>query len=285
MSSKKQNLTCHPSKKNNGFSCYSLEQLKKIAGTLNKRGKNIPTNTNNRIELWKNINNVMKDSCSEEWCWINQGILSNINDDELRQKTFKPIHPDEWLDNKYAWLSNFDIDAVMEQYEDIYKDFLFLGPVPIDFDDIYTELSGKTLQNLYKQGKRRIGIVFNLDPHWKGGSHWVCMYIDMNDINNGMIAFYDSYGMEPGNEIQDLMSKFVSQGLSDEPNIVLEPIYNPVQHQHKNSECGMYCINLINSMLKTNGTREDFINVCKDIINDEKMNSFRKFYFLDNGKK
>ena len=102
----------------------------------------------------------------------------------------------------------------------------------------------------------------------------------MNDINNGIVAFYDSYGIEPGHEIQDLMSKFVSQGLSIEPNIILEPIYNPIQHQHKNSECGMYCINLIINMLKTKGTRNDFINVCNDIINDEKMNSFRKFYFL-----
>ena len=114
---------------------------------------------------------MLKDSCSR---YVeNQGILSNVNDDELRHKTFKPIHPDEWLDNKYAWLSNFDIDAVMAQYEDLYKDFVFLGPVPIDFEDIYTELSGKTLQNLYKQGKRRIGIVFNLDPHWKD----VCILI------------------------------------------------------------------------------------------------------------
>ena len=139
MSSNNQNLTCHPSKKNNGFSCYSLNQLKKIAGTLNKRGKNISLNTNNRLELWNNINNVMKDSCSKEWCWINQGILSNVNDDELRQKTFKPIHPDEWLDNKYAWLSNFDIDAVMEQYEDLYKDFVFLGPAVPMILKIYTQ--------------------------------------------------------------------------------------------------------------------------------------------------
>jgi hypothetical protein len=38
-------------------------------------------------------------------------------------------------------------------------------------------------------------------------------------------------------------------------------------------------------MLKTNGTCEDFINVCKNIINDEEMNSLRKYYFLNNGKK
>jgi hypothetical protein len=281
---KSKNTTCHPMKENSGFTCYTLEQLKKIARILNKRGKNIKISSNKK-ELWNQINKEMKKECSQEWCWIKTGILSNINDDNLREKTFKPTHPDEWLQNQRAWLSNFDIDSVMEQYEDVYKDFVFLGPVPIDFEDIYTELSNQNLHNLIKNGKRRIGIVFNLDPHWKGGSHWVCMFISIDKDNKGIIAFYDSYGVEPSEEIQDLMSKFISQGISKEPQVFLEPIYNPIQHQHLNSECGMYCINLIINMLKTEGTREDFIQQCNDTIDDDTMNSFRKNFFIDNGRK
>lgn len=276
------NPSCHPSKKKNGFSCYSYDQLKQIAQKLNERGKNIKISKTKKT-LWNNINNAMKQQCSKEWCWINDGILSDINSNN--NNIFMPIHPDEWVDDKYSWLSNFDIDAVMRQYEDIYDDFLFLGPVPIDFEDVFTELSNQNLHNIYNTGKKRIGIVFNLDRHDEDGSHWVCMYIDVKNLEHGMIAYYDSYGLEPNDAISDLMSKFVSQGLIANPKIILEPIYNPIQHQHKNSECGMYCINLITSMLKTNGHRDDFINMCKNIIDDETMNGFRKHYFLNNGKK
>ena len=39
-------------------------------------------------------------------------------------------------------------------------------------------------------GLRKLGIVINFDPHYKGGSHWVGMYMD---INKGGIYFFDSY--------------------------------------------------------------------------------------------
>ena len=38
--------------------------------------------------------------------------------------------PDEWKDDK-KWLSTTDIDKVLEQYEDAYHDFIYLGVNPI----------------------------------------------------------------------------------------------------------------------------------------------------------
>ena len=60
------------------------------------------------------------------------------------------------------------------------KDFIFLGAVPIDFDSL-DELGIKDLDldDLVKKGKSKIGIVFNLDEHWKDGSHWVALYTDL----------------------------------------------------------------------------------------------------------
>ena len=34
--------------------------------------------------------------------------------------------------NKYTWLSTTDINAVMKQYERMYDNFAFFGPVPVD---------------------------------------------------------------------------------------------------------------------------------------------------------
>jgi hypothetical protein len=42
--------------------------------------------------------------------------------------------PRSWKKNKYEWLSSVDIESVMDQYEEKYPEFKFLGPTPIDFD-------------------------------------------------------------------------------------------------------------------------------------------------------
>ena len=81
------------------------------------------------------------------------------------------------------------------------------------------------------------------------------------------------------------MSKFIIQGYqSNIDNIDIEPLFNPIQHQHENSECGVYSINFIVSMLKNNGLKSNFFQICKDIIDDKTMNSFREIYFRDDGK-
>ena len=131
-----------------------------------------------------------------------------------------------------------------------------------------------------------IGIVFNLDPHYKSGSHWVGLFLNVSNTEKGIVAFYDSYGMEPTKEVINLMSKFIIQGYESDidENIDIEPLYNPIQHQHENSECGVYSINFIVSMLKNNGNKENFAEICKNIIRDKDMNKFRDFYFRDDGK-
>ena len=42
--------------------------------------------------------------------------------------------PLKWKENKNEWLNTLDIEAVMKQYEKKYNNFIFIGPVPIDFD-------------------------------------------------------------------------------------------------------------------------------------------------------
>ena len=59
---------------------------------------------------------------------------------------------------------------------------------------------------------------------------------------------------------------------------------NNIRHQFKGSECGVYSINFIVSMLKNNGLKCNFFQICRDIIDDKTMNSFREVYFRDDGK-
>ena len=55
----------------------------------------------------------------------------------------------------------------------------------------------------------------------------------------------------------------------------LEIKINNVRHQYKNSECGVYCIYFIISLL--NGKK--FEDVVNNIMTDDQMNSKRKDFF------
>ena len=36
------------------------------------------------------------------------------------------------------------------------------------------------LRDNLKEGKTKVGIIFNTDPHTEDGEHWVAMYMDLN---------------------------------------------------------------------------------------------------------
>ena len=131
-------------------------------------------------------------------------------------ETFRPEKPSEWYQNHKAWLSTSDIQHVLLQYEDKYPEFFFVGPVPIDFDKriskqkcISDELCKINIPDLYKEGKRYIGVVFNLDPHDAPGSHWVSLFAD---LKNGGVYYYDSVGKFPKKEVVRLMQRMTKQG-------------------------------------------------------------------------
>ncbi len=85
----------------------------------------------------------------------------------------------------------------MKQYEAEYPCFVFIGPSPIDYDTheykgvcVWEELCKFNLYKHKNKGIRKIRIIFNLDPHTKGGSHWVCAFIH---IPRQEIYYMDSY--------------------------------------------------------------------------------------------
>ena len=47
-------------------------------------------------------------------------------------------------------------------------------------------ISNINFHDLEKSGKNKIGMVINLDEHWKEGSHWVALY---TDLKNNQIYF------------------------------------------------------------------------------------------------
>ena len=278
-------------------SCFTIESLRKIATKWNETNPmmkiKFDTITTGKT-LWSSINNVMKYKCNNEVCWLKQDFIKSSDLAKELLKNFKPFMPKKWSENPREWLNTIDIRDVMNQYEIKYPSFEFIGPVPMDFDTklgfgecVVDELCKISLDNLIKKGKTQIGVIFNLDKHTQSGSHWVAMHCNMNNSNSntsattdskkGEICYWDSYGMEPNPEVVVLMNRLKEQAskLENNNNIDLEIKINKNRHQYKNSECGMYCIYFITSLLDG----KTFENVVQNIVDDDTMNGKRNDFY------
>lgn len=312
----------------------------------------------NKIKISKDGEQMMSEvrsklNCKDDLCVLKKKVIG----DDL-SGYFKPSRPKTWDINKNEWASTTDIDDVLKQYEGKYEDFKYLGAVPIDFDKkissdtcISNDLCKINMKKLWDENYRKLGMVFNLDPHDKPGSHWVSMFVDMK---NGGIYYFDSVGTYPPKEVQALMGRIATQlnnclcdktinkehisdihsvekyllkdakkGSNklylntdwlvpdtvifientpykvvdvkpDESYIQVEPsltsnykkntrviekcwrqFYNDIQHQQKNTECGIYSMYFITELLKG----KNFSDFLGRRIPDEHIEKYRyKFY-------
>ena len=219
----------------------------------------------------------MNNICSNEKCWLNQQFMKNNSSKILNNYTFAPDAPVSWKSNPNEWLSSVDIDKVMQQYEHKFPKFIFLGPTPIDFDNkklfgqcVWNELCNFNLKDLIDNKKTKIGIVFNTDPHYLEGSHWICMFID---VKNEFIFYFDSNASRTPPQINKLTKRIIKQGKL--LNIDFKYYKNKVEHQKTNTECGMYVLYVISQLLQEKMTPDSF-NVR---IPDKNMIKLRKILF------
>ena len=279
-----EKLNCSPKDKKeiNGFTCYTDKSLYKLRDLWNARHPDVKINTNNTKEIHSLLTEYLSGVCNKESCWLKQknefGPVSHDMTD-----SFAPESPDEWKENPNEWLSSVDIMKVMKQYEKAYKCFDFIGPTPIDFDTrklygecVWEELCNFSLADQIKNGKTKIGIIFNTDPHNRPGQHWISMFIN---IKSGFIFFFDSTGEKPSAEIMKLVNRVKEQGLSLSPKKVFKFDSNSgIEHQYGNTECGIYSLFFIVHMLEDKMT-EHYLKT--HIIKDDYMQKFRKVYFND----
>ena len=273
-------LNCSPMVKNKKVvqtSCMTSEVLLKIRDEYNKdhADKIIAAKP---VMIWHELR--MKLDSQDERKWVNE-----IDDVQLRsqikKQLFAPEHPPDWFENKNEWLSNFDINMVMEQYEMENKDFKYLGTTPIDYDYILDKTENTCVENnlckfnlkkLLGQGKRRVAAVFNLDRHDQSGSHWVSLFID---VNKKIIMFFDSASSSVPKQISKFITNVKQQGLKE--NIRFESISNKKIHQSGGTECGVYSIHFIIEMLKQpDKAMQVFLH---EKISDNEVEKYRSVYF------
>jgi hypothetical protein len=289
--------------KNSSKTCFSKESLIKLIEAWNT------TNSNNKIKykskdsiktLWNFLNNKLKGICDEgkDWCWT--GALKNMTSNSeikneiknIANKELIPEKPLEWMKNPKTWLSNYDIEEVMVQYEQNkqYK-YKFIGVFPIDFTVknkfgkcLYSELCSIDVLKYSKKGIKYLGIITNLDKHDQPGSHWTSTFIVIDPkIKSYGAYYYDSTARPIPSYMLNLLKEIKNQCNNLYPDNNFNYIYNKKQHQRKNTECGVFSIVFQIrwlKFLKMNKNNASFDKVINDKdINDETMYSVRDKLF------
>jgi len=286
---------CAPKRgKTRKFTCYSDEGLQKLKGDWNAQHPTAPIASTEAEPLWNDLR-ARHPECDRESCWA---------DPALKKETFAPAMPKSWKTNINEWLSSDEIINVMKQYERVFPEFAFLGPSPTDYffktgnQCVWEDLCKFQLLDYVKKKKTHIGVVFNLDPHDKPGSHWVALLIN---TEKRAIYFFDSTGDRIHRHINRFRKAVQAQAQRDLGQRYSFSQNHPVEHQFGDTECGMYVLFFLVTMLQHDrvgvdgaalgpklkkvlkgGARDVFESVFKNAKNkfpDKLMENLRNNYF------
>ncbi len=307
---------CSPSNESESthFSHKSLKSLIEIWNIFNKNKIKITSKTSAKV-MYTKLDNVLKkylEGSGKYWLWC--GVIERLAGNNLTlterqlmkikrdlrnicKRDLKPEKPEAWYKNPKTWLSNYDIQNVMIQYTQSTKyKYAFLGVFPIDFSVISTEGTCMysnfcliDIKSYIKKGKKFIGLITNLDKHDESGSHWTSTFMVIDPVLKTYGAYYyDSTGRSIPSYLEIFLQSVKRQCEQIYPSKEFKIHMNSKQHQHKNTECGMFSmvfqIRWINKhIVKKNDTNfaEIVANPC---IDDEHMLMLRDHLFRPNSK-
>lgn len=282
---KKLRCAPRPGQMEKSYSCFSDKTILSLRNEWNKTNKNDTCAETDPKKIWMFLDSRLRNQCDRESCWLKQPFARAKFKREFIE-IFAPKSPSSWRKNPNEWLSSDEIEDVMQQYEKSYPCFLFLGPSPIDFDKkfkhgecVWNELCKFDLQKHMDNGKSKFGFSFNTDEHDGEGEHWVSMFLNMKS-HPPMLFYYDSAGDRIPVRIKRLADRIIEQGkeLTPTPMHIKFDQNAPVEHQFKDSECGIYSLFFIVHMLEDKITKE---YLKSHVIKDDYVEKFRDIYFND----
>lgn len=280
---------------NDSNNCFTLEELIELVSAYNRYVTKHKLNPNNNqstdvkygrpIKIKKDKKYLITElhlrfvnRCNgSDACLLKQEFMKEIVDEmrkHIEENAFMPNGPS----SDTEWLSTTDINEIMKKYEKKYKQFTFLGAVPLDCEKYsFCSLYSVDFESIKSSGKTTIGVIYNLDKLGSPGSHWVSMFID---LDNGEINFCDSQGDPPVGNINGLINKFIKWYESTTKKKAVYK-YNTKHYQKDKSECGVYSCNFIIRRL----SGESFDQIINKSLTFEEINSCRNVYFANNPSK
>ncbi len=277
---------CAPGKKFTEGSCFTLEDLKEISIKYNENyvDKIDIDNLHTKRAILKELIPRFKKTfgCDDQICWLSKAPVRAAGH-HIRNYTFRPNGPKK----QFEWLSTQDIESVMKQYEKVHTDFKFLGAMPSDFDELSIYETTDLVFAELEKTTPKLGAIINLDTHDQSGSHWVAFYAN---LKTNCIYYFDSFRKQPQNRVRKFITRLLGYMATKQQDTKLDVEeflkrykkskdydirYNKVQHQYKNSECGVYSLNFIIRLLEG----ETFDRIVNNITTDETMNKYRQYIF------
>lgn len=279
-------------------SCFSKESLVEIARAAGVPGAEALSKPRLHAALRRRLAPMSR----SERDWADLPSLSPEARRRLRL-SFSPPMPESWSGQPAKWLSNFDIHASVEADYAGLPGYRFLGVVPMDFEarvpeggpggwgrgrpgsgagrgrgECVSDLCGVRMRGLVAEGVKAFSLVLNTDVHTGPGQHWVALHaiVDPGDHRYGFY-YFDSAGKPPTREVDRFVSRAAGELVRAYPAAgPPDYAYSDVRHQRGNTECGVYCLAFLNSMLRRGS---EFREVVTGVVGDAEMNSLRGAYF------
>jgi hypothetical protein len=205
-------------------------------------------------------------------------------------------------------LSNVNIDATLQQWAQMYRDFypynfhmrnftsycyrdgrILHEPdtlATISFTDLYNNDRGGSRNSAINAGYRCAGCVINTDVYQGPGEHWMALFADARSDNEWTVEFFNSSGNSPAPEWVNWMEKtkvcmenIIAQltvGSKKSP-IVRMVKSSSIRHQRSRTECGLYSLFYIWARL--NKIPVEYFST--NHVPDQLMFEFRQHLFDD----
>jgi hypothetical protein len=282
--------------------CYTKNSLIIIIDVWNSLlplDKITYNSTDEPIELFNKLDEKFKKylhKYNTYWSWteILRHIAFKLNKSKIadvlkpvEKKDLRPAQPEDWISNPTEWLSNFDIQKCLIQYENTpeYK-YKFIGVFSIDFGLPKNPINLKDIITK-NPNISFIGFITNLSRANEQGTHWTSSFFVLNPELKSYGGYY--YDSTTGNIPKDLQPVFKdikkqAENLFKKPFIIK---VNTNRHQFSNTECGVFSIAFQTrwiSILKKNGDA-DFDEIVKfEGYKDKIMKELRNKIFRPNLK-
>lgn len=253
--------------------CSPTSVVTKMAEFL-KEKENVHIDHKNPVKVVNTLKERM--NCDSESCilkspdFIAFAKLTQV--DNILEEFFKPAGPA----TTFSWLSNFNVDTVLDQLEQKFDGFLHIPYQMRDFEKVGSELAKIDLAKKFKEGIKTFGVVLNVDYSSGNGIHWYCIF---GEKINGKIVleYFNSSGQEPLPETQAWLQK-TKHYLNKELGIPVEVKYSTgVQFQNDQHSCGVYCLMYI--WLRLEGISNNWFKA--ENFNDKFMHKARAVLFRD----
>lgn len=180
---------------------------------------------------------------------------------------------EDWFTSK-EWLSNLDIDDILDFVSKKHSEFYHVGTFAKDFQEVK---GGKCVNSDHcdlsilptRDNLKYLSVVLNTDVSTGVGIHWYCLFVDLIRMK---IYVYD-----PAANTQHVENRYVQRLINKIRNkyetnrSTMNVVYNLHQKQPGNSgECGLYVTYFILKMIEFS-EKYPFENTCKYHANTRKL--------------